>query len=207
MITLMASVALLALGAPDPQDPEETIRTAATPGVSAETVAAAGEAAAEAEASAPALIVEQDPEPHGLTTDQQISRWLAEAPAVPPGAGAAYDRPVDGIAWDNERRVRSEFSVGIGTEGYRQYGASVSVPLGERGHLQLHYSQVKNGYPAYGYGGYGYGYDPDWMDPVITPWRSEIGLAPLDAREDGSMDRRRDWRDSRRTRPAPESER
>lgn len=201
MITLMASVAVLALGAPDPQDPEETIRTAAKPGVSAETVAAEGEAAAEAEARAPTAA--QDPEPHGLTTDQQISRWLAEAPAVPPGADAVYDGPVDGVAWDSERRVRSEFSVGIGTDGYRQYGASISVPLGERGHLELHYREVKNGYPAYGYGGYGYGYDPDWMDPVITPWRSEIGLAPIDAREDRS----RAWRDYRRTRPAPESER
>ncbi|MBU2167507.1 MAG: hypothetical protein KKF88_06700 [Alphaproteobacteria bacterium] len=201
----MASVALLALGSPDPQDPEETIRTAATPGVSAETVAAEGEAAAEAAANAPTLSVEQDPEPHGLTTDQQISRWLADAPSVPMGADAAYDGPVDGIAWDSERRVRSEFSVGIGTEGYRQYGASVSVPLGERGHLQLHYSEVKNGYPAYG--GYGYGYDPDWMDPVITPWRSEIGLPPIDARDDGNLDRSRAWRDYRRTRPAPESER
>jgi len=205
MITVLASVALLALGTPDPQDPDETIRTATAPGVSAETVSAEGEAAAEAAANAPTLTVEQDPEPHGLSTDQQISRWLADAPAVPQGTDAAYDGPVDGVAWDSERRVRSEFSVGIGTEGYRQYGASVSVPLGERGHLQLHYSEVKNGYPAYG--DYGYGYDPDWMDPVITPWRSDIGLAPIDARDDRSMDRSRAWRDYRRTRPAPESER
>lgn len=205
MITVMASVALLALTASDPQDPDETIRTATVPGVSAETVAAEGEAAADAAANAPALTVEQDPEPHGLTTDQQISRWLADAPAVPTGADAAYDGPVDGIAWDSERRVRSEFSVGIGTEGYRQYGASVSVPLGEGGQLNLHYSEVKNGYPAYG--GYGYGYDPDWMDPVVSPWRSEIGLPPIDARDDGNLDRSRAWRDYRRTRPAPESER
>jgi hypothetical protein len=201
----MATVALLALTASDPQDPDETIRTATVPGVSAETVAAEGEAAADAAANAPALTVEQDPEPHGLSTDQQISRWLADAPAVPTGADAAYDGPVDGIAWDNERRVRGEFSVGIGTEGYRQYGASVSVPLGESGQLNLHYSEVKNGYPAYG--GYGYGYDPDWMDPVITPWRSEVGLPAIDAREDGSMDRRRAYRDYGRTRRAPESER
>ena len=93
MISLMAGVALLALSAPDPQDPDETIRTATVPGVSAETVAAEGEAAAGAEADAPTLIVEQDPEPHGLTTDQQISRlglgapgrkWSDE-PALQPG--------------------------------------------------------------------------------------------------------------------------
>lgn len=203
MITIMAGVALLALCSPDLQDPDEIIRTATAPTVSAETVAAEGKVAADAETPAPAAV--QDPAPHGLTTDQQIRRWLAEAPAVSSDVGAAYDGPVDGIGWDNERRVRSEFSVGIGTEGYRQYGASVSVPLGERGHLHLHYSEVKNGYPAYGR--YGYGYDPDWMDPVVTPWRSEIGLPPFDARDDRSTDRRRAWRDYRRTRAAPESER
>ncbi|MDZ4112820.1 MAG: hypothetical protein U1E18_24915 [Brevundimonas sp.] len=202
MITLMAGVALLALGAPDPQDPDETIRTATVPGVSAETVAAEGEAAAGAEADAPTLIVEQDPEPHGLTTDQQISRWMAAAPAVSPGADVAYDGPVDGVGWDNERRVRGEISAGVGTGGYRQYGASVSVPLGESGQLDLQYNEVKNGYPAYG--GYGYGYDPAWMDPEIAPWRSEIGAASMDA-GDRSMDRRRAYRDYGRTRPAPES--
>lgn len=193
MITLMAGVVLLAMGGPDPQDPDETIRTATVPGVSAETVAAEGKAAADAAANAPALTVAQDPEPHGLTTDQQISRWLAEGPAVSSGGDAAYDGPVDGVAWDSERRVRSEFSVGIGTEGYRQFGASVSVPLGESGQLNLHYSQVKNGYPAYG--GYGYGYDPEWMDLEVAPWRSEIGLPPIDARDDRSMDRRRGYRE------------
>lgn len=202
MIIVMASVALLALTSPDPQDPDEIIRTASAPGVSAETVAAEGEAAAEA-AETRVSTAEQDPDPHGLTTDQQISRWLATAPAVPPGADTAYDGPVDGIAWDNERRVRGEFSAGIGTGGYRQYGASVSVPLGERGHLELHYSEVKNGFPAYG--GYGYGYDPDWMDPVVTPWRSDIGLPPIDARDERRPDRRRAWRDYGRTRPASES--
>ncbi|WP_370238795.1 hypothetical protein [Brevundimonas sp.] len=206
MITVMASVALLAVGTPGPEDPDEIIRTAAAPGVSAESVATEGEAAA---ANAPTLVVEQDPEPHGLTTDQQISRWLAEGPAVSSGADAAYGGPVDGVAWDSERRVRSEFSVGIGTEGYRQYGASVSVPLGESGHLELHYREVQNGFPAYSrYGSpYGYDYDPDWPDVVNTPWRSEVGLEPIDARLDGRPDRSRAWRDYRRTRPAPKSER
>lgn len=197
MITVMASLALLALGSPDPEDPDEIIRTAAAPSVSAGSVAAEGRAAAEADPALPAA--RQDPVPHGLTTDQQISRWLSEGPGVSPDVGAAYDGPVEGIVWDSERRVRSEFSVGIGTEGYRQFGASVSVPLGESGHLELHYREVENGYPAYG--DYGYGYDPDWMDPVITPWRSEIGLAPVDARQTRS----RAFGDPPRTRRAPES--
>lgn len=197
MITVMASLALLALGSPDPEDPDEIIRTAAAPSVSAGSVAAEGRAAAGADPGPPAAL--QDPVPHGLTTDQQISRWLSEGPSVSPDPGAAYDGPVEGIVWDSERRVRSEFSVGIGTEGYRQFGASVSVPLGESGHLELHYREVENGNPAYG--DYGYGHDPDWMDPVITPWRSEIGLAPVDARQTRS----RAFGDPPRTRRAPES--
>ena len=199
MITVMAGVALLALGSPDPEDPDDIIRTATAPIVSAESVAAEGRAAAEADTQSGPPAALQDPVPHGLTTDQQISRWLAEGPGVSSDVDLAQDGPVEGIAWDRERRVRSEFSVGIGTQGYRQFGASVSVPLGERGHLELHYREVENGYPVYG--GYGYGYDPEWMDPVITPWRSEIGLAPVDARQTRS----RAFGDPPRTRRAPES--
>ena len=199
MILMLATTAVLALSGQDPQDPAgEVIRTATAPQVSAEAVSSG----AVVEREAPPA---QDPSPHGLTTDQQIARWLAAAPSVPVEDGDVRAGPVDGIAWDSERRVRSEFSVGIGTEGYRQYGASVSVPLGESGHLELHYSQVENGYPAYGR--YGYGYDPEWMDPVVTPWRSEIGLAPIDAREDRSPETRRAWRDYGRRSRAPESER
>ena len=201
MILLLATTAVLTLSGQDPHDPTgEVIRTATAPQVSAEAVASQGVVEADAEASP------QDPAPHNLTTDQQIARWLEAAPSVPATPGDAYAGPVDGIAWDSERRVRSEFSVGIGTEGYRQYGASVSVPLGDSGRLELHYSEVKNGYPAYGYGGYGYGYDPDWIDPVITPWRSEIGLAPIDSRLEDGPDRRRAYRDYGRMRRA-ESER
>ncbi len=54
--------------------------------------------------------------------------------------------------------MHSEVDVGIGTGGYRSYGAAVSLPIGENGRLNLSYRQVENGY-GYGYGGYGgYGY-------------------------------------------------
>lgn len=201
MILLLAS-AVLSLSASDPQDPEgEIIRTATAPQVSAEAVATTG-------ASQP-TVTAQDPEPHGLTTDQQIQRWLAAGPVVETISGDLPAGPVDGVAWDAERRVRGEFSVGVGTEGYRSYGASVSVPVGERGHLELHYREVENGFPAYSrYGSpYGYDYDPDWPDVVITPWRSDVGLEPIDARLDGRPDRTRAWQEYGRTRRAPESER
>lgn len=201
MILLLAS-AVLSLSASDPQDPEgEIIRTATAPQVSAEAVATTG-------AGQP-TVATQDPDPHGLTTDQQIQRWLAAGPVVETISGDLPEGPVDGVAWDAERRVRGEFSVGVGTEGYRSYGASVSVPLGERGHLELHYREVENGFPAYSrYGSpYGYDYDPDWPDVVITPWRSDAGLEPIDARLDGRPDRTRAFRDYGRTRRAPESER
>lgn len=189
MILLLAS-AVLSLSAFDPQDPEgEIIRTATAPQVSAEAVATTA-------AASPPTVTAQDADPHGLTTDQQIQHWLSAGPVVETVSGDLPAGPVDGVAWDSERRVRGEFSVGVGTEGYRSYGASVSVPLGERGHLELHYREVENGFPAYSrYGSpYGYGYDPDWPDVVITPWGSDVGLEPIDARMDGVETRRQSWR-------------
>lgn len=87
----------------------------------------------------------------GLTTDEQIARWLA-ARAVEPA-------PFDGApAWRDDRKPHGEVSVGVGTGGYRDYGVAMSLPVGESGRLDLSYRQVENGYP-YGYGYDGYGYD------------------------------------------------
>ena len=98
----------------------------------------------------------QDAVPHGLSTDQQIERWLStRSTADRPWPEAAAD-PVD------DRKMHGEVSFGIGTGGYRDYGVAVSLPLGENGRLDLSYRQVENGYPYGGYGyGYGYGYGPD----------------------------------------------
>ena len=86
--------------------------------------------------------------PHGLTTDAQIERWLSDRdPATEPFADAYAD----------DRKVHGVFDVGVGTDGFRSYGAAVSMPVGENGRLDLSFRQVENGYP-YGYG-YGYG-DP-----------------------------------------------
>lgn len=94
--------------------------------------------------------------PHGLSTDQQIDRWIdARSTADAPWAEAAPEALHD-------RKMHGEVSVGIGTGGYRDYGATVSLPIGDNGRLNLSYRQVENGYGyGYGYGGYG---DPYFSD-------------------------------------------
>ena len=97
----------------------------------------------------------QDAVPHGLTTDQQIDRWIAgRSTADKPWADAAR-APAD------DRKPHGEVRFGIGTDGYRDYGVAVSLPIGENGRLDLSYRQVENGYP---YGSYGGGYDNPYFD-------------------------------------------
>ncbi|WP_372707705.1 hypothetical protein [Brevundimonas sp.] len=91
--------------------------------------------------------------PHGLSTDEQISRWLeSRAPHE------SQSFPEADLALEDDRKVHGEFSVSIGTGGYRDYDAAVSLPIGENGRLDLRVRQTENGYP-YGRYGYGYGYD------------------------------------------------
>ena len=94
--------------------------------------------------------------PHGLSTDQQIDRWIeSRSVADKPWAEAAPESLDD-------RKMHGEVSFGIGTGGYRDYGAAVSLPIGDNGRLDIRYRQVENGYP---YGGYGpYGYDDPWRN-------------------------------------------
>jgi len=115
---------------------------------------------AEAMAAAPDAAVPsptaQDATPHGLTTEQQIGRWLEPARRA--------DLDADPFAGDigpvDDRQMHGEVSAGIGTGGYRSYGAAVSLPVGENGRLDLAYREGKNDY-GYGYPGYGYGYGYD----------------------------------------------
>jgi hypothetical protein len=56
---------------------------------------------------------------------------------------------------------------GVGTGGYRSYGAAVSMPIGENGRLDLAYREGRNepwgyGYEAYGYGLRGPGFYPPY---------------------------------------------
>ena len=94
----------------------------------------------------------QETTPHGLSTDQQIAQWLsARAPAPAPGA--------DSSPWRDDRKPHGEISVGVGTGGYRDYAAAVSLPIGEGGRLDISVSQSKNDPHAYRYG-HGASYDP-----------------------------------------------
>lgn len=98
----------------------------------------------------------QDAVPHGLTTDEQIDRWIAARSTADKTWAETADQPVD------DRKMHSEVSFGIGTGGYRDYGVAVSLPIGENGRLDLRYRQVENGYPYGGY--YGRGLEQPYFD-------------------------------------------
>lgn len=107
--------------------------------------------------------------PHGLNTDQQIAQWLAARSSV-------VDRGEESPVWRDDRKPHGEVSVGVGTHGYRDYAARVSLPIGERGRLDLSFSQTENGYP-YRYG-YGPGYDPYFGDSGYAfPGEAARGVA------------------------------
>lgn len=136
IMSLMAVAALISAS-----DPEGVIVTAPN-GIGAPPVAAA-----EAVLQAPP----RQSAAHGLTTDEQIERWIAErreADETLPFKG----EPID------DRQVHGEFSVGVGTGGYRSYGGAVSLPVGREGRLELRYRDVDNDpygryYSPYGYDG------------------------------------------------------
>jgi hypothetical protein len=166
MMLVSALLVAAALSASGPDDQDGVVATApATPVVLDATqapVAPTVEGAA------------QQAAPHGLTTDQQIDRWLeARDPGATPYADGQLE-PRD------DRKMHGEFTAGIGTGGYRHYGAAVSMPLGENGRLNLSFTQVENGFYGYGYG-YGRGYDPirPYFDDsgYVFPGRSEPGRA------------------------------
>jgi len=168
-VSLLATVTLLAGG-----DPDGVVATAPTTSVQLD-------ATDMPEAASPAAAV-QAAAPHGLTTDQQIARWIDErSPETLPFADQARTGPVD------DRQMHSQVSVGVGTGGYRDYGVAVSLPLGETGRLNLSYRQVENGYPVYGYGnGYGYGYAPRFG--YGDPYSSGMGYALPGKRMDGGAE-------------------
>ena len=123
-------------------DPDGVVATA--PATPVDLEATARPAAPSMKGSAQAAV------PHGRSTDQQIDRWVdARSTADTPWAEAAPEALDD-------RKMHGEVSFGIGTGGYRDYGAAVSLPIGENGRLGLSYRQTENGYD-YGYPNAGYG--------------------------------------------------
>lgn len=142
VFALMMAAALLA------SDPEGVVATA--PATAVDLEATAQPLAPSTEGAT------QEAVPHGLTTDEQIDRWIAaRSTAERPWAEAAEETADD-------RKVHGEVSLGVGTGGYRDYGVAVSLPLGEHGRLDLRYRQVENGYPYGAY--YGQGLEHPYYD-------------------------------------------
>jgi len=140
MIELAAAAMLLAN-----MDPEGVVTTAPRGDQSVLTASAAALAASTTDAS-PSTTV-QSAAPHGLSTDEQIARWIGERTAE-----TASKAPADPWVESEPRKMHGEFSVGMGTGGYQDYSAAVSLPLGETGTLNLMVSQTKNSPWGYGYG-------------------------------------------------------
>jgi hypothetical protein len=137
----MLITALLMAGALTTGDPDGVVTTA--PATSVDLAATARPVAPSVEGAAQASV------PHNLTTDEQIDRWIATRSVD----DRPYARDLGGPLDDG--LPHGEVSVTVGTGGYRDYGAAMSMPIGENGRLSLSYRQTENGYP---WGGYGYGY-------------------------------------------------
>jgi hypothetical protein len=155
---LIALLALTALAVSD--EPDGVVATAPAGHQSVAT-----DAAAPVPTEVPAASG-QEITPHGLSTAEQIDRWIGQrAEAAKPFSNAPDPwAPVD------DRKMHAEVSASIGTGDFSSYSAAVSIPVGETGRVDLEYRQTKNGYgygypgfyPGYGrygagYGAYGYG--------------------------------------------------
>lgn len=145
MIELAAAAMMLAN-----MDPEGVVSTAPRGNEAVLTASAATLAGSTSDAS-PSTTV-QSAAPHGLSTDEQIARWIGERTAE-----TSSRAPADPWAESEPRKMHGEFSVGMGTGGYQDYSAAVSLPVGENGTLNLMVSQTRNS-PW----GYGYGYGSPW---------------------------------------------
>ena len=143
----MAVFALILTAALLTADPDGVVITA--PATTVDLNAVAQPLAASTEGAT------QDAVPHGLSTDEQIDRWIAARSTADKPWGEASRETQD------DRKPHGQVSFGIGTGGYRDYGVAVSLPVGEHGRLDLSYRQVENGYP---YGGYGSGYGHPYYD-------------------------------------------
>lgn len=150
----LAGAALIAPGG----DPDGVVTTAPT---NAPALAQAMAAAPEASLTAPTA---QDAAPHGMTTEQQIQHWInSRTPGASFDEGAESGPPA-------ERKMHGMVEAGIGTGGYRSYGAAVSLPVGENGRLDLAYREGRNEPWGYGYGG-GYGLRGPGFYPHYGGWR------------------------------------
>jgi len=122
-------------------DPDGVVTTAPSGALDLASVAGAA-APSGAEPTA------QDAAPHGLTTEEQIQHWLASrAPAQ------SFEEAVAAAAPEDDRQMHGMVEAGIGTGGYRSFGAAVSLPVGENGRLDLAYREGRNEPYLWGYPG------------------------------------------------------
>lgn len=142
---------------------DEVVTTAASRATRPPTEAELEQAKAEARARAEA---ERAAKP--VTTQDQISAWVADAPPVE-GSAFGYtpraELDVNGFPLDKDgkRQVHGEVGVSVGTGGYRSGYVSSLIPIGETGTLGVTVGKTDygkhGGYGYYGgYGGYGGGY-------------------------------------------------
>ncbi|CAN5379711.1 hypothetical protein BH09PSE1_BH09PSE1_12680 [soil metagenome] len=157
LITLLAA-SILSAGLSETTDPE-TVVTTAPRGQQSVTLDAVAPVAAEVPPAADQTIT-----PHGLTTAEQIDRWVSQR-----SAGAkpfSDDAPLDPWGQRDDRKIHGEVSAAIGTGDFTAWSGTVSYPIGETGRLDLSYSQSKNA-PyygrGYGYPGYRGAYDPFFL--------------------------------------------
>lgn len=157
-------IGLMALALVAHDGPDGVIATA--PATPAPPLAAAADPAGPTEA--PATTV-QSATPHNLTTDEQIARWIDRRDPAQPTF--AEDRgPAD------DRKMHGEVTAGIGTGGYRDVGVWMSIPIGEKGRLDLSFSQTENGlYPYYR--------DPRGLDRFYRDPDAPFSVRPADTRE------------------------
>jgi len=162
MLIPLLLTALAAAPTPSPDGQDGVVTTAPATGVILDGAAAP---------VAPAVGADpQSATPHGLSTDQQIAQWLA-ARSPDPGSEA------DSSPWRDDRKPHGEISVGVGTGGYRDYAAAVSLPIGEGGRLDISIRQSENDLFRHRYG-YGPGYDPYFADSgYVFPGQAAPGAA------------------------------
>lgn len=190
MLIALALMSLITAGDPD------GVVTTAPKGPGAVIVGAVAPTAdARPDAAGAGLVTAQD-----LTTEEQIDRWLsARTPEAEPFAAD--------IGPGDDRRMHGFVSGSIGTNDYSSTAVGVSLPIGERGRLDLSYSQTRNGYgygygydgfpaygyPAYGYPGYAYGVSPfgrsGWSDPAYGAASGRSISLGYRSREDRERDR------------------
>ena len=152
---LIALLAISALAVSD--DPQGVVTTAPAGHQSVPTDAVAPVATEVPGAS------QQTITPHGLTTAEQIDRWVDQRdPSAKPFSQASVGGTArwSGDSWGrvDDRKVHGEVSAAIGTGDYSEYAAAVSIPVGETARVDLEYRQTKNGYGQYGYPGFYPGY-------------------------------------------------